>query len=175
MAWQWVRCSTIHLQPPSILHDKLHPQHDQDVSVDRTACKVLEDLQMKNIWRRDDQHQLVLIYFLLYLDVFCLNSLTLWCQSKCAKGAKRPLGSWEVWSPRATYKHQGAVPFPELRKLAFEEALWVRFLSFPLFWHRSWLECRNAARGITSVASHEHFLTSTVTHHRGEGGQKRRA
>lgn len=53
------------------------------------------------------------------LMCFPLKSVTLWCQSKCAQGPKRPLGSGEVWSLRATFKHRGAVPFPESRKPHF--------------------------------------------------------
>lgn len=44
-------------------------------------------------------------------------------------------------------KHRGAVPFPELRKLTVEEALWVEFLSFP----------SDSAHGLTAGMQRTHF------------------
>lgn len=60
--------------------------------------------------------------------------LTLWhfdVSPTCALGPERPWGNRAFWSVKATFKHWGAIPFPESRKTTFEEAWWDWVLSFP--------------------------------------------
>lgn len=72
--------------------------------------------------------------------------------SLCAYRPRRPQGSGEVWSLRASFKLQGALPFLESRKLTFEEAQWVRFLSFPPL-TPFLVGVQECGRGSSSVAS----------------------
>lgn len=134
MAWQRVSCLVTYLSTPStpsLLHDKLHPQLDQDRWRWRLNClRSCAAFAKRELLKRDKQRlNESCLNWAFCCNVFSLKSVTLWCQSKWAWRPERPRGgSREVWSVRATLKHRGAVPFPESRKPTFEEAPWVRFL-----------------------------------------------
>lgn len=160
-AWQQVSCLVSYLSPPSKptswqITSTTWP--GKDGGEDRSAHGALGGFA-KNIWQRRTAS--VWIQLLVPCNVFSLNTVTLWCEAKCAERPKRPRGAAEVWSLRATFKHRGAVPFPESRKLTFEEARWVRFLSFPpLTPSPGW-----SAGMQPGEASYGHFLTpEKITH-----------
>lgn len=164
MAWQRVSCLVTYLSTPStpsLLHDKLHPQLDQDRWRWRLNClRSRAAFAKRELLKRDKQRlNESCLNWAFCCNVFSLKSVTLWCQSKWAWRPERPRGEAERSGQLGLPLNTGG-PFhflspgsPRLRKLRGFD-----FFSFPPL-TPFLVGVQECSQGSTSAASCGHFLT----------------